>query len=638
LETPKIPVEGLLNKAIKILTSEKASINTIGLKLQLSDGKILQGKILNILPKKKAMISIDGEKLIASFPDNSQKRQNNQLNTEQKNSFKPGNKIYVKVEKIKPSPVFKLISPIELKKDVEGYIENISSKTKNKIVKLNDFKVPLYKSEPDRIVNNTKEPLSVSLKFESNSHISKLTYRKNENLKLLPIINLTPSNSENTKQKEYFENFLKITKPVNFNLPIIRSLKLSSNKIIPVKILNIVDKNTLSVQFKGQNFFLKNDYADLYKPGVTVRVQIQIVRDVFEPILLDPPNNSYKPKDSRHIPYQENNNRLRFIQSFPIKNSDVDSNIQTKPYKEKRYYGNKLLDSKADIKKIGLETIKPYLPSKKAIGKLITELKLEILESPILKDIPIKSEFISRFKNTIQQLTPKLNPIFSGGDIKRQVDISGVNYEAKLKKLLLQPKIPEIRSELGKDLKGQLLELKQITDNVIKTNLERNINRQIIDFQQKIKVAVDSIELNQLSSRLSNQENQPLLLQIPNPINSNDKTINLFVRNDSNENKGGIKSDKDNYNLAFFLELSELGNIKMNVDVCSNSMKVRMDIERDDVVEFVLNNSTDFKNSMKNKGFSTTVECCNVKKISPIKDNLTELLVSNNTSLFSVKT
>jgi len=329
---------------------------------------------------------------------------------------------------------------------------------------------------------------------------------------------------------------------------------------------------------------------------------------------------------------------LQSIQTFPMEYSNNNGNTQAKFYKGQENFGNKQLDPPVNLKKFGFETIKPYLYSRKAIGKLIAELKIEILESPVLKNFSIKSELLIRFRETLQQLTPKLDLPFSESDVKQQINLSGINYEAKLKKFLLQPENPKIKFELGNDLKGQLLELKQISDNNIKLNLERNLNRQIFDFQQKIKVAVDSIELNQLSSRLSNQENQPLLLQIPNPICSNDKTINLFVRKDSNDNKDGNKSYKENYNLAFYLELSELGNIKINVDVGSNSMKVRMDLERDDVVEFVRNNSTNFKKNMKNKGFSTTVECCNVKKVSPINDNLTELLVSKNTSLFSVKT
>ena len=67
-------------------------------------------------------------------------------------------------------------------------------------------------------------------------------------------------------------------------------------------------------------------------------------------------------------------------------------------------------------------------------------------------------------------------------------------------------------------------------------------------------------------------------------------------------------------------------------------MAVRMDVERDDVAEFVRNNTTEFKEKMKNNDLNTTVEVFEEEKIHPIKDNLIELLVSKNTSLLSVKT
>jgi len=638
LEIPKIPIEDLLAKTIKALTGEKTSLNNIGLKLQMHTGKILQGKILNILPKKKAVILVGGEKIIVALPEHSQKRQGNHFSTEVQNAYRPGKSIYLKVEKIKPSLILKVTSSFEHKNQDEGYTTNISPNIKTKIIKFNDYKFPLYKNEPDKIIRNSKETSPDYSKFQSNDRLDKKVYGKNEYLKLLKTLNSTPPSSQKNQKNEFSKNFSRNTKTEKFDLPIFRDLKLLPNKIIPVKILNAVDKNTLMVQFKGQNFLVKNDCADLYKPGVTVDIQIQKVKDIFKPVLVDPPKNFNKLKNSEHIPIQQNNNSFRSIHSSPVKYSNNDGNFQAKFYNEDKNYGNKLLGPPADLKNAGFESLKPYLGSRKVIGRLIVELKLEILESPVFKNIPIKSDLLIKFRKTLQQLTPKLNSTFSETDTKRQVDLSGITYESKIKKLLLQPETPKIRFELCNDLKGQLLELKQILEDIIKTNPERNLSRQIFDFQQKIKVVVDSIEFNQLSSRLSNQENQPLLLQIPNPIDSNDKSINLYVHKGSNENKDGKKSDKGNYNLAFYLELSELGNIKMNVDMDSNSMKVRMDLERDDVVEFVRNNATDFKNSMKNKGFSATVECCNVNKTSQIKDSLAELLVSKNTSLFSVKT
>ena len=96
--------------------------------------------------------------------------------------------------------------------------------------------------------------------------------------------------------------------------------------------------------------------------------------------------------------------------------------------------------------------------------------------------------------------------------------------------------------------------------------------------------------------------------------------------------------DKDFYNLAFFLDLSSLGNIKIDAKVGPGNLVVRMNVEQDDIANFILENTGGFEQKMKNKDLNTTVECCVAEKVNPVKDNLIDLLVSQNTSLLSVKT
>jgi hypothetical protein len=90
--------------------------------------------------------------------------------------------------------------------------------------------------------------------------------------------------------------------------------------------------------------------------------------------------------------------------------------------------------------------------------------------------------------------------------------------------------------------------------------------------------------------------------------------------------------------MAFFLNLSALGNIKINAKVGPESLAVRMEVEQDDVADFIRNNSAEFEQRMEKKDLNTTVECCAREEVTPIKDNLIELLVSQNASLLSVKT
>lgn len=401
-----------------------------------------------------------------------------------------------------------------------------------------------------------------------------------EKANLSPVLKLVPPPEQKIQEEGYTTNLSRKIKPEILKSENFKELKFPPDNIVPVKINRISNAATLSVQFEDQEFLVKTENANLYRPGSTVRVQFQKVGNGFKSVLLD----------------------------FPPKSGNID-----------------------------VDLIKSYLPSRVPLGKLVGELTRNVLGSPVLKGLAVQPELIARLRETLQALTPRADTLPAEADIEGQVEKSGVRYEAKLKQLLSQPENRKIRMELAKDLKGQLLELNQISEKSIKNLSKPNLKRQLTDFQQKIKVSVESIELNQLSSRVSNQENQPLVLQIPNPLSPNDKTIQLFIRKDPREEGKGEKGDKEFYNLAFFLDLSSLGSIQINAKAGPESLAVRMDVEQKEVAEYIQSNAVEFEEEMKKKDIHTTVECCREEKVRPIQDNLIKLLVSQNTSLLSVK-
>ena len=497
MDIPILPLANFVNKVIKILSGE--ALIPSALKNQLQTGKLLQGEILKLLPQGRATVSIAGQKVVVQLPDVRMNTSDNSAATKPEYSFKPGQIIYARVEKVSPEPVLKLVPPPEQKIQEAGYTTNLSRKIKPEVLK--------------------------------------------------------------------FENF--------------NQLKLPPDRIVQVKVNRVVDAKTLSVQFEDQKFLLKTENARLYLPDTAVRIQFQKTVTGFKPVLLDP----------------------------PVKPANVN-----------------------------LELIKPYLPSRTPIGKLVGELTRDVLGSPVLKDLQIPAQLLEKLRETLQVLSPKPGVIPGGVKIEEQVEKSGIRYEAKLKNMLAKMENPKVGLELAKDLKGLLLSLQQVTEKSIKNLSEQNRSRQVSDFQQRVKVAVDSIELNQLSSRVATQENQPLVLQIPNPLSPGDKTINLFIRDDSGGEGDGKKGEKEVYNLAFFLDLSALGNIRINAKVGPESLAVSIEVEQGEVADFIRANTTEFEQRMEKKDMNTSVECCAREKVEPIKDNLIELLVSQNTSLLSIKT
>ena len=70
MNIPSISLNNLINSLLKIISGESSPVIPVGLKNQLKPGKVLQGEVVKVLPKGKATISIEGQKIIAELsPD-----------------------------------------------------------------------------------------------------------------------------------------------------------------------------------------------------------------------------------------------------------------------------------------------------------------------------------------------------------------------------------------------------------------------------------------------------------------------------------------------------------------------------------------------------------------------------------------
>jgi hypothetical protein len=292
-----------------------------------------------------------------------------------------------------------------------------------------------------------------------------------------------------------------------------------------------------------------------------------------------------------------------------------------------------VLDSTNIIKKIDFNTLKPYLPARMPLVKMANLLMDEVLVLPMMQKLKISPDVVARLKDTLQLLVPSEGKLPSEGQVRRQVESSGINYEAKVRQSI-ESGLPA-HKELASDLKGLLLKLDQSAN---KAGSSVKTPGPLAEFRQTIKFAIDNIELNQLSSQVSKQESQPLVLQIPNPLSSGNKTLQLYVRKDSSDEEGGDKDKNSSHNVAFFLDLSFLGKIKISAQIGQERLSVKIDAENEDIAKFIGNKANDFKEIMGGHNIETSVECCVTDNVKPEKDSLIELLVSKNTSLVNIKT
>jgi hypothetical protein len=282
---------------------------------------------------------------------------------------------------------------------------------------------------------------------------------------------------------------------------------------------------------------------------------------------------------------------------------------------------------------VNLKTIIPYISSRMPIVQLANLLIDEVLNSPVLQELNIKSDLVSRLQNTLNLLIPREGEIPSEERIRQQVESSGVKYEAKVRQAL-ESGLP-VHKELASDLKGLLLELYQSADKVWQSIKNPG---PLSNFRQTIKFAIDNIELNQLSTQISKQENQALVIQIPNPLSSENKTIQLYIRKDTSNGEAGSNDKKNSHNVAFFLDLSVLGKIKVNAKIGKENMSVRIDVENDSIASYINDKASNFKEKMGDHNIETSVECCVKGQVKPLKDSLIEMLINQNTSLVNIKT
>ena len=88
-----------------------------------STGQTLPGKVVQVLPEQKAVVELQGEKLLLQFP----------------RSVNPGQKIAIKIEQIHPNPILKLVQLSSLPSSQKSAPSNLTQKAS-----------PLNTQEPDK--------------------------------------------------------------------------------------------------------------------------------------------------------------------------------------------------------------------------------------------------------------------------------------------------------------------------------------------------------------------------------------------------------------------------------------------------------------------------------------------------------
>jgi len=362
-------------------------------------------------------------------------------------------------------------------------------------------------------------------------------------------------------------------------------LNLSQEKVYQVQVKQVLDSETAVIQLKSRKFFVQTDSSQPLKPGDQIPVIAQRVA-----------NGSF------HV-----------LQSNGPVISRVDPGM-----------------------------IKPYLPFREPFGAMIIKLTAvvrEMLPGHQFSKIA-GNEALARMDQTLQLLGPGTEKSPNAQMVKEQVNLSGIDYEAKVKQFLEKGSNPGKGMELSRDLKGQLLEIiqKLESQNAQKGFLSPQLQT-LKDNVQVFRQAVDNIELHQLTNQLAKQEGQPLLLQIPNPYAHGDSTIKLYVRPSGDEEDGKKGKSKQNFHLVFLLDLSNLGNLRVDSQITQSRLSIKMTVENQSIADFIASQAQDFVSQLAELGFQADLTCCVQDKINMDPGNdLPEILIKNEFRLVDVTT
>lgn len=337
-----------------------------------------------------------------------------------------------------------------------------------------------------------------------------------------------------------------------------------------------------------------------------------------------------------------------------IQNTEVEAKLpaQTKPIRigesvlvkatsSKEGLTFQILNPENQTTKIDGTTLKSYLPAKQDMGKMLANLESILNKNPDLGKYKIESDVVQRLKDTLKVLIPREETAPDGTRLKEQVDRSGVNYEAKVKKAVDEGLIVDRKPILSKDLKGQLLEFQGKLEKFLAKEgdqLPPATQRTVSETIQQVKLASDNIELQQLSNQFSKQEQNPLVLQIPDPLMPETRTAKLFIR-DSEGEEDGKSGDKKDFHMVFLLNLSAIGDIKIDAKLNGTNLAADFSSENSNVVDLIKSGSADLQKKLEELGFSASVNSSVKEKTDmEMEDSTDQALKIVSTRLVDIKT
>jgi hypothetical protein len=292
---------------------------------------------------------------------------------------------------------------------------------------------------------------------------------------------------------------------------------------------------------------------------------------------------------------------------------------------------------------LDLSVLKNYLPTRQPLIQMIAGLKEVFLDSPLtqLKELNIDPGPLKQLQANLQKIVSREFKAPDAVQLKEMIDRSGFHYEAKVKDFVLESDRSNKNALLENDLKGQLMRLARQLEQIPTGPTENtNSDRFIGKLMSQVNQAVGNIELQQLIHHFSKEEQHPLLLQLPENLLGEEDRFKIYILSDHREGNGsGPDSHNRVFNLVFLLNLSALGDLRIETKMFKDEISIQIAGSNSDAIQFIQAHVSELEDLFQEEGFSISVTSRHQTEVSmEVPDSLGQLLVYTPLQMVDLKT
>jgi len=238
----------------------------------------------------------------------------------------------------------------------------------------------------------------------------------------------------------------------------------------------------------------------------------------------------------------------------------------------------------------------------------------------------LPKEALSPFKELIHNLSMGLFLKSTPELLWELIDKSGLNWEAKLRKILLEKKIggaANLDKLIQKDLKGlasRFLALKEEDGGFLKR-------------------FVSAIKNIQLLNHLGLEHDRKIFLPIPMQFPDGLFTLGqLLIHLPQKEKDSDTRKriDKNPFRITFLLELSNLGPLRADLSIKGKEIGGRFLITKEEIKLLIKNNIPSLINKLKDKGFTVSSIECHLKDPEMVKQSLIREIIHQEGNTISL--